>query len=51
VLNEHHGIGMKLGWLMPEQYGPAWPAMQKIKDALDPNGIMNPGKLGFELRF
>ena len=51
VLNEHHGIGMKLGWLMPEQYGPAWPAMQKIKDALDPNGIMNPGKLGFAVRF
>jgi len=50
VLNEHHGIGMKLGWLMKEQYGPAWGTMQAIKDALDPNGIMNPGKLGFALR-
>ncbi|MGQ9586141.1 MAG: FAD-binding oxidoreductase [Anaerolineae bacterium] len=50
VLNEHHGIGMKLGWLMKEQYGPAWKALQAVKDALDPNGIMNPGKLGFALR-
>jgi alkyldihydroxyacetonephosphate synthase len=50
VLNEHHGIGIKLGWLMKEQYGPAWKTMQAIKDAIDPNGIMNPGKLGFALR-
>jgi len=50
VLNEHHGIGVKLGYLMREQYGPAWPVLQAIKDALDPNGIMNPGKLGFALR-
>lgn len=50
VLNEHHGIGMKLGWLMKEQYGPGWIVMQSIKDAIDPNGIMNPGKLGFALR-
>jgi len=50
VLNEHHGIGIKLGWLMKEQYGEAWKTMQAIKDAIDPNGIMNPGKLGFSLR-
>lgn len=47
TLNDHHGIGFKLGWLMPEQYGAAWPVMQMIKDQLDPAGIMNPGKLGF----
>jgi alkyldihydroxyacetonephosphate synthase len=47
VLNEHHGIGLKLGWLMQEQYGETWKVMTAIKDALDPNGIMNPGKLGF----
>ncbi len=46
VLNEHHGIGLKLGWLMPEQYGPAWPTMERIKTALDPRNVMNPGKLG-----
>ena len=47
VLNEHHGIGIKLGWLMRHLYGNAWPELVKIKDALDPKGIMNPGKLGF----
>lgn len=47
TLNDHHGIGFKLGWLMPEQYGATWDALVRIKDALDPLGIMNPGKLGF----
>lgn len=50
ILNDHHGIGFKLGWLMPEQYGPAWSVLQGIKDHLDPLGIMNPGKLGFSRR-
>jgi alkyldihydroxyacetonephosphate synthase len=47
VLNDHHGIGLKLGWMLPEQYGPAWNILADIKKMLDPNGIMNPGKLGF----
>ena len=49
MLNEHHGIGLKLGRLMREQYGAAWPTLEAIKHALDPRGIMNPGKLGFSL--
>jgi alkyldihydroxyacetonephosphate synthase len=47
VLNDHHGIGFKLGWLMPEQYGNAWQVLLGVKNLLDPNGIMNPGKMGF----
>ncbi len=47
VLNEHHGIGLKLGRFMPLQYGPAFDVLQAIKSALDPAGIMNPGKQGF----
>ena len=47
TINDHHGIGFKLGRFMPEQYGAAWGTMVKIKDSLDPLGIMNPGKLGF----
>ncbi|MBK9714564.1 MAG: FAD-binding oxidoreductase [Kouleothrix sp.] len=47
VLNEHHGIGWKLGRMMPELYGAAWPVLEQIKRAIDPQNIMNPGKLGF----
>lgn len=46
VINDHHGIGLKLGRLMKEQYGPAMQVMQGLKHSLDPNGIMNPYKLG-----
>ncbi|MDD5660181.1 MAG: FAD-linked oxidase C-terminal domain-containing protein, partial [Actinomycetota bacterium] len=46
VLNEHHGIGLKLSRLLPELYGNAFEIFKEIKKALDPNGIMNPGKLG-----
>jgi len=47
LLNEHHGIGLKLGWLMREQYGEAFDLLCGIKRLVDPKGIMNPGKLGF----
>jgi alkyldihydroxyacetonephosphate synthase len=46
VLNDHHGIGMKLGKLMKEQYGPSMQVFEGVKKTLDPNGIMNPFKLG-----
>ncbi len=46
VLNEHHGIGIQLARHMREQYGDAFNVLEKIKKALDPNGIMNIGKLG-----
>jgi alkyldihydroxyacetonephosphate synthase len=47
MINEHHGVGLKLGRYMRLQYGAAWPLLQSIKHAIDPNGIMNPGKVGF----
>jgi alkyldihydroxyacetonephosphate synthase len=46
VVNEHHGIGQKLGYFMPEQFGSAWPVLVNLKKMLDPNNIMNPGKMG-----
>ena len=47
VLNEHHGIGLKLSRLVPELYGNSFDILKNLKKSLDPNGIMNPGKLGF----
>jgi len=47
LLNEHHGIGLKLGRLMRELYGPAYGVLKDIKRAVDPHNIMNPGKMGF----
>ncbi len=47
MINEHHGVGLKLSRYMRKQYGEAWPMMLKLKKAIDPNGIMNPGKTGF----
>ena len=47
VLNDHHGVGIKLGRFMRPQLGDGFDLIREIKDAWDPNGIMNPGKLGF----
>jgi alkyldihydroxyacetonephosphate synthase len=46
VVNDHHGIGLKLGHLVQEQYGPAMRVFEGLKEKLDPNHIMNPFKLG-----
>lgn len=47
VLNDHHGVGMRLAPFMQDQYGDAGMlALKRIKSALDPNNISAPGKLG-----
>ena len=46
VMNDHHGVGIKLGPYMRRQHGAALDTMRAIKAALDPNDIMNPGKMG-----
>src|SRR5215207_2332650 len=46
VINDHHGIGLKLAGDLAAQYGSAWPVLQTIKQALDPKRVMNPNKLG-----
>ncbi len=46
VVNDHHGVGLKLGHLMKEQYGPTMQVLTGLKKSLDPNGILNPYKMG-----
>lgn len=47
VLNDHHGVGIKLGRFMRPQLGVGFDLIKEVKGAWDPDGIMNPGKLGF----
>jgi len=46
VINDHHGVGVKLAPYMRAQHGAALDTLRRVKEALDPNGVMNPGKLG-----
>ncbi|MFN8224759.1 MAG: FAD-binding oxidoreductase [Gaiellales bacterium] len=46
LLNDHHGVGLKLADDVARQWGPAWQVVERIKDVLDPARISNPGKLG-----
>lgn len=45
-LSHHHGIGLNRARFMAEALGPAHDVLVSLKAALDPNGILNPGKLG-----
>jgi alkyldihydroxyacetonephosphate synthase len=41
-----HGVGVKLAPLMAGEHGYGLQVMRQIKQALDPNNILNPGKMG-----
>ena len=46
TITHHHGVGLlKAPWL-PEELGGGFDVLRAVKRALDPAGIMNPGKLG-----
>lgn len=46
VINEHHGVGMKLARWVREQYGEGFRVIEAVKHEVDPAGILNPGKMG-----
>jgi alkyldihydroxyacetonephosphate synthase len=51
ALSHHHGVGLNRARFMPEALGSAFEVLVATKRALDPNGILNPGKLGLPSPF
>ncbi len=41
----HHGIGINRSHWMDEEWGKAMDTLRKIKKVLDPNNVLNPGKI------
>ncbi|HXH23565.1 MAG TPA: FAD-linked oxidase C-terminal domain-containing protein, partial [Dehalococcoidia bacterium] len=41
-----HGAGIRLAHLMDRELGPGMEVLRRLKAALDPQGILSPGKLG-----
>jgi alkyldihydroxyacetonephosphate synthase len=46
ALSHHHGVGLNRGRFMAGALGGSFDVLVRAKQALDPNGILNPGKLG-----
>ncbi|MGE5818675.1 MAG: FAD-linked oxidase C-terminal domain-containing protein [Deltaproteobacteria bacterium] len=40
-----HGVGVKLASLMEAEHGYGLNVMRQLKKTLDPNNILNPGKM------
>jgi alkyldihydroxyacetonephosphate synthase len=51
ALSHHHGIGLNRARFVKEALGNGFGVLQSVKDTLDPNGILNPGKLGLASPF
>ena len=48
TLTAEHGTGMAKSPYIKRELGEALEVMKQIKKALDPNNILNPGKMGFD---
>jgi alkyldihydroxyacetonephosphate synthase len=51
ALSHHHGVGLNRSRFVADALGGGFDVLQGIKTALDPNGILNPGKLGLASPF
>ncbi len=50
-LSHHHGVGINRSRFVAEALGDGLSVLGAIKQALDPHGILNPGKLGLPSPF
>jgi alkyldihydroxyacetonephosphate synthase len=46
AISHHHGIGINRARFLPDALGAGFGVLTTVKQALDPKGILNPGKLG-----
>ena len=46
ALSHHHGVGLNRSRFMQAELGEGLSVLDDLKHALDPNGVLNPGKLG-----
>jgi alkyldihydroxyacetonephosphate synthase len=46
ALSHHHGIGLNRARFVRDALGDAFDVLAAVKAALDPHGVLNPGKLG-----
>ncbi len=51
AISHHHGIGLSRGRFLAGALGGAHDVLAELKHALDPAGILNPGKLGIPSDF
>ncbi|MHA2157859.1 MAG: FAD-binding oxidoreductase [Candidatus Thorarchaeota archaeon] len=50
TMSHQHGVGLSRSTYTEDELGSGFSVLKKIKESLDPNGIMNPGKLGLGVR-
>jgi alkyldihydroxyacetonephosphate synthase len=50
-LSHHHGVGLNRARFVAEALGGGFDVLAAVKAALDPHGILNPGKLGLTSTF
>lgn len=50
TMSHQHGVGLTRSSYTEDELGSGFGVLKKIKDVIDPNGIMNPGKLGLGVR-
>ena len=51
AISHHHGIGINRARFLPTALGSGFGVLSAVKEALDPHGILNPGKLGLDSPF
>jgi alkyldihydroxyacetonephosphate synthase len=51
AISHHHGIGINRARFMRDALGPTLDVLESVKQAVDPRGILNPGKLGLTSPF